>query len=244
MRYAESSGREDKMKNKNKKINFSMIFIPVFMLIYGITLFSVAGFSGHNSVFWVSFIFECIAFLSLEATLLLFGERIDEVRDWIFSIPLYKHLTTYFAVEFIASTVFICLSKKIPFFLIMILQAAVFAIFLAFALSCFTYKEKVKNIRADVTDSTEFMKKATLQLEMLSKNGSGDKIKAIYGDLYKKYVYSDPVSIAETKDVESEILQLLENAKFSDDETAEFISKEISRLFDERNYKCKNYKIY
>lgn len=232
------------MKDKKNKISISLILPPIFMLIYAITVFSIAGFSGHNSVFWVSFVFECISFLFVEMIFIFFRSRLNEACDWIFRIPLYKHSAIYFGVEFIISTIFICISKKIPFALAMIPQVIVLVVFSVFAFSSFAYKEKVESVRTNVIDNTKFIKNVTLQMEILSKHGSSEKIKSSYGELYKKYIYSDPVSIAETENLETEILQLLETAKNANEDTAIALSKDISRLFDERNHKCKACKIY
>lgn len=231
------------MKDKNKKTKMFLLIFPIFLLVfYNVAVFSITGWNEHNEVFWISVSFVWVAFVLIEIFFLVFHKNLSQRYSWILGLPIGKYSLIYLVVELIVSSLFIAFEENVLFGVALISQGVLFLIYLAVVSSIFFTKEEVEKVRKRITDDTQFIKTVQIQLNQIVKFGSNMKVQELYSNLYELIKYSDPVSIEESKEIEMEILGLLERTKSLESNDLISLSERLRYLIEQRNNICKIYK--
>lgn len=220
---------------------FALMFAIGF-IAYNVVFFMIGGFEDHSAVFWVSWTFMLVAFVSIAATGLLLGQKGMLLRDWLFGYPIVKHCTIYVIVELVLSTLFAILDDIVSWQLAFILQFVVFCVFMIFAISCFLAKNTIEGIKANVGDKTRFIKLLRVDAEMLCEKCTDIEVKKHLQKLAEDIRFSDPMSNDALFELEKEIsLAVSECDKAvvaKDYETTLILCNKASSLLAERNKKC------
>lgn len=226
--------------NKNKMI--AAIGAIVFAS-YQIVLFVLAGFSGHNSVFWISWVFMLIAFASVSISGIFLREKITRLKDWIFGYPIIKHGILYLIIEFLTSTIFIIFEDKILWLWAFVVQFVVFVFHVVIVISCFMAKDIVEDISFKIKDKTGFIKLLRIDAQMLVENCNNPEAKRSCQELADAIRYSDPMSNENLFEMEKEIALILSNCsnaiKIEDYDMVKKYCDTALLILLERNEKCK-----
>ncbi len=226
----------------NKKSNMFALIWAIAFVTYNFVFFVICGFTGHNSTFWLSWIFMFIAFLVMGGVFLLLGKKGMMLRDWFFGYPIIKHTTIYVSIEFIISTLFVILSEAISWKLPVALQFLLVAVYLVFAISCFVAKETITDVKEKVADKTRYLKLLRVDAEMLVSNCDDNEHKKIFENFAENVRNSDPISHESLFELEKQLSLAISNCNDAivckDYELAITFCNKAQRLLDERNKKC------
>ena len=227
----------------SKKTKMMTAIGAVIFAVYNIIFWLLCGFTGHRATFWISWGFMMVSFCALAVSYALLGQRRLLLRDWLFGFPIVKHSTIYILAEFLLSTVFVILEKKISWQLAFSVQILIFAVYLVFAISCFLAKATIDDVHTRVADKTRFIKLLRADVEMLVEKCTDPGLKPKLGALAEAVRYSDPMSDESLFELEKELAltvsncdQAITDARY---EEAAQLCEKASLLLKERNKKCK-----
>lgn len=227
----------------SKKGKMIAAILAIVFIAYNVTLFAVCGFTGHTTVFWMSWVFMLVAFAAMTASGVILGRRGLFLRDWLFGFPIIKHSTVYIMAELLVSCIFIILEDSIrpgPAFGLQFLLLCIYGVC---AVSCFLSKETIDDVRTRVSDKTRFIKLLSIDAEMLVEKCSDPETKEECRRLAESVRYSDPMSSEALFELEKELALTVSRCDRAIEEkdfaaAKEFCAKAVLQL-TERNKKCK-----
>lgn len=154
-----------------KKIRVLWILLGlVFLIVFNLLFFTMAGAKGHPASVWISygFIHGAYALLLLTPYLITRGESVE-----VYAFSLYSVASTYFMVELVAGVIFILVHpegwKGALIVQVLLLAAYAFAL-----LPNMLANEKTAANEARMQGDLKFVRTATAQLEGIM-NMAGDK---------------------------------------------------------------------
>ncbi len=228
------------------KAKKTSLIAAIAFVAYNVILFAIAGFKGHNEIFWSSYGFTYAIFLSPMVCSLATRNRFHEPKDWIFGFPIFKHCFIYAIVELACAVAFMFLQNDISLVLAIAAQVVVLAIHLVFVILCFVVLDTIDGITKNVKESTQFMRELRVVVESLSNRVSDAALKAEITNLAKAIAASDPRSCKEIEDDEEKIVDQVKDIKRfiekEENDRALECCKEAAILLKERNQKCMLYK--
>lgn len=229
------------MKLNKKSIMLGTILAIVFVA-YNVVVFTSAGFTGNNAVFWTSWIFMILAFVSMAVVGVIMGESGMTLRDWLFGYPIFKHTTIFITSELIVSVIFMLLQDKVSFPLAFVIQFILLCVYLVFAISCFLAKTTIEEVNKNVKDKTIFVRTLRVDVEMLAQKCPDSELKALCQKLAEEIRYSDPMSNEALFELEKDIALAVsecENAiSMGNFDAATALCNKATELLAERNKKC------
>ena len=234
------------MMNKMTGTAKAIVAIGYFLglAMYNVCLFVIVGFEEHNSPFWTGYGFMMGAFVLLGITVLLLRTRFVQPRDWLFGYPVLKHSAIYLVVEFVLSSLFMCLDEVemlwwIPF----LVQLIVLSIHLFFLLSCFFVQEAIIGVQKQVKKATVFTGFLQANVETIAAKVQDPEAKKAFLKLAEQVRFSDPVSNPKLAELEQQINAHITNADYyvmnNDMENALRSCESAKILLEERNKKTK-----
>ncbi len=232
------------MKQTFSKAKMSLLMLAIAFVVYNIVLFLIAGFSGHEGAFWVSYVFVLIAFASLVYGGYFLKTRNSAAKDWLFGFPILRHCMFYLGVEFFVSVLFMILdangcSWKVAF----LVQLVLLAVHMVFFISCIMTKVTIENVQEKVAAGTSYIRNLQIEAEMAAEIAKDAALKASLQKLAESIRYSDPISHSSVSVLEGQLIEYVglikEAIAFEDNERAQKLCDYATLLLLERNKKLK-----
>jgi len=222
-----------------------VICLLLFNALAFVTPTEIASVSKFDGAFWVGYTFITFAFVGqLICAYITF--KADNLKKLFYNIPLisisYIGLVIMLVVGGLTMAIpgmpngfstIICLAT-LGFTAISVIKATFAA-------------EIVSDIDDKIAKETAFIKTMTVESQNLVNRANASMLKKQCKKVYDAFRYSDPMSSVALADIEQRIKEefdVLTDAVIADDLNAtESGTKELLRLIDERNNKCKNSKM-
>lgn len=229
--------------NMNKKNKSIIAVYGILALIYLIA-FVIIPFP-KNAASWISFVFTLISFvLSLGVSLYVFGKD-GEMTSNFYGFPIFKIAYMYPLVQF-AVGVIICLIAAfvaVPYWIALILSLVILGASAIGVIATDNARDIIEENEAEVERVTKATKMFNLNISSVLDLCTEPSVKKELEKLAEKFRFSDPVSSDATEEIESTIMEKLENLKInitasSSDENIAKIN-ELKNLLAERNRICK-----
>ena len=229
--------------NMNKK-NKSIISVYGILAFIYLIAFVIIPFP-KNAASWISFVFTLVSFvLSLGVTLYVFGKD-DEMTSKFYGFPIFKIAYMYPLVQFIVGVV-ICLIAAfvaVPYWVALILSLVILGVSAIGVIATDNARDIVEQTEAESERVTKATKMFNLNIASVLDLCTEPSVKIELEKLAESFRFSDPVSSDATEDIESTIMEKLENLKISisSSDSDENIAKitELKNLLAERNRICK-----
>ena len=229
--------------NMNKK-NKSIIAVYGILAFIYLIAFVIIPFP-KNAASWISFVFTLISFvLSLGVSLYVFGKD-DEMTSKFYGFPIFKIAYMYPLVQF-AVGVIICLIAAfvaVPYWVALILSLIILGVSAIGVIATDNARDIVEENEAEIERVTKATKLFNLNVSSVLDLCTEPSVKKELEKLAESFRFSDPVSSDATEDIESTIMEKLENLKISisSSDSDENIAKitELKNLLAERNRICK-----
>ena len=229
--------------NMNKK-NKSIIAVYGILAFIYLIAFVIIPFP-KNAASWISFVFTLVSFvLSLGVTLYVFGKD-DEMTSKFYGFPIFKIAYMYPLVQFLVGVV-ICLIAAfvaVPYWVALILSLVILGVSAIVVIATDNARDIVEQTEAESERVTKATKMFNLNIASVLDLCTEPSVKIELEKLAESFRFSDPVSSDATEDIESTIMEKLENLKISisSSDLDENIAKitELKNLLAERNRICK-----
>lgn len=229
--------------NMNKKNKSIIAVYGILAFIYLIAFITIPF--PKNAASWISFVFTLISFvLSLGVTLYVFGKD-DEMSSRFYGFPIFKIAYMYPLVQF-AVGVIICLIAAfvaVPYWVALILSLIILSVSAIGVIATDNARDIVEETEAESERVTKATKMFNLNIASVLDLCNDVTVKKELEKLAESFRFSDPVSSDATEDIESTIMEKLENLKISisSSDSDENIAKitELKNLLAERNRICK-----
>ena len=229
--------------NMNKK-NKSIIAVYGILAFIYLIAFVIIPFP-KNAASWISFVFTLISFvLSLGVSLYVFGKE-DEMTSKFYGFPIFKIAYMYPLVQFVVGVI-ICLIAAfvaVPYWVALILSLIILGVSAIGVIATDNARDIVEQTEAESERVTKATKMFNLNIASVLDLCTEPSVKIELEKLAESFRFSDPVSSDATEDIESTIMEKLENLKISisSSDSDENIAKitELKNLLAERNRICK-----
>lgn len=229
--------------NMNKK-NKSIIAVYGILAFIYLIAFVIIPFP-KNAASWISFVFTLISFvLSLGVSLYVFGKE-DEMTSKFYGFPIFKIAYMYPLIQFVVGVI-ICLIAAfvaVPYWVALILSLIILGVSAIGVIATDNARDIVEENEAEVERVTKATKIFNLNIASVLDLCTEPSVKIELEKLAESFRFSDPVSSDATEDIESTIMEKLENLKISisSSDSDENIAKitELKNLLAERNRICK-----
>lgn len=229
--------------NMNKK-NKSIIAVYGILAFIYLIAFVIIPFP-KNAASWISFVFTLVSFvLSLGVSLYIFGKD-DEMTSKFYGFPIFKIAYMYPLVQF-AVGLLICIIAAfvaVPYWVALILSLIILGASSIGVIATDNARDIVEQTEAESERVTKATKMFNLNIASVLDLCTEPSVKIELEKLAESFRFSDPVSSDATEDIESTIMEKLENLKISisSSDSDENIAKitELKNLLAERNRICK-----
>lgn len=227
----------------NKNMKSAAIMLAVAFVVYNVILFVAAGFVDHTAVFWLSWVFVLLGFVTMAIVGVFLGEEGLHMRDWIFGYPMLRYTYIYTIGELAFSVVFMLCEHSASWKLAFVLQFILLCIYLVFVVGCFFAKRTIHEVKTNTKDKTTFIRMLRVDAEILVEKCTDTELKVLCQRLAEDIRYSDPMSNDALSELEKEIALAVSSCKdaiaVGNLETAKELCGKASVLLVERNKKCK-----
>jgi len=159
----------------------------------------------HTAVFWVADIFAILAVGGLFATYLLAFPKGQNMTEKVFSTPVIFVGIRYLTVQLLISTVFVVLSKFAPLWLELILCIAWLAIFIILLVGAVSQRDTVVRMEQSHQEQQAFIRNLTSGMSAFAETVQDADIRKAARAFAEQLRYSDPVSSAETMQIENQL---------------------------------------
>ena len=233
------------MDNVNSRVLKIASVFGIIFVAYNVVLFVASGID-HEATFWVSYIFMILAFAISIASVYLLKNNKGLSQNWFLGLPISIQTVAYFAIEVVASVIFMILDYDCPWSVAFVVQFIILAIALVLIVLQFLAKDVVNTVSVNTKVKTYRMKTFQLDAESIATNVPVAEIQMAYAKLAEDFRFSDPVSSDATKEVEEQIAYTLDQAKSSvninDVQAALFYANKASNLLKDSNRIAKMFK--
>jgi ABC-type transport system involved in multi-copper enzyme maturation permease subunit len=190
-------------------------------------------------------VFTLISFvLSLGVSLYVFGKE-DEMTSKFYGFPIFKIAYMYPLVQF-AVGLLICIIAAfvaVPYWIALVLSLIILGASVIGVIATDNARDIVEQTEAESERVTKATKMFNLNIASVLDLCTEPSVKIELEKLAESFRFSDPVSSDATEDIESTIMEKLENLKISisSSDSDENIAKitELKNLLAERNRICK-----
>lgn len=228
-----------------KKIfKFYLAMWAVLLALFNVIAFVSAGWEGqekYTASFWVGYVFIMLAFVG-QLVCAYLALREDDVKKLFYNIPLVTISYTGLILSFICGGLCMLISS-LPYWVGVILCAAVLAFTAIAVLKASMAAELVSETDEKLKVSTAFMKTLTAEAKGLEAKAQTEEIKAACKKAYEAFRYSDPMSSGELAEQEEKIAEKLNELKAAvetaDNESVNELTAVLLTLIKERNDKCR-----
>ena len=232
-----------------KTIKFYTAIWSICLLLFNAFAFvtpnKIADVSKFDGAFWVGYIFITIAFVG-QLICAYIAFKAENLKKLFYNIPLISISYIGLIVMLIVGGLTMAI-PGMPNWLGVIVCLAVLGFTAISVIKAGFAAEIVSDIDDKIATETAFIKAMTVESQNLVNRANASMLKKQCKKVYDAFRYSDPMSSVALADIEQRIKEefdVLTDAVIADDLNAtESGTKELLRLIDERNNKCKNSKM-
>lgn len=228
-----------KVNMKNNNLRF-LIIMSILFVVYSVVVFALPF--AMNAVFWMSYIFSVAA---IAVQWVVFKKAFDNgegLKSKFYGFPIANIGFGYFAVQLIASVIFMALALYVPVWLPLIVYVVALGIATIGFIAADAVREEVEKQDVKLKKSISRMKTMQGKMNVIASMGDYTAIK----QLAEAFKYSDPVSSEELDNIETIlegcIAELQGAVKAKDTATITQLCEKTEALLNERNQLCKLYK--
>lgn len=220
-------------KNKTN-VMLGLIYLIVFAVL-NLLIFLI--FDEKNAVFWVSYVFFCIAFI-VQIISMFLAIRGQDVEAVFFGIPLASLSLFYFFAAVFTAAVFMFF-QNVPMKLVVALQIIIVAVYAVVAIVALLSRDIAQDVSDNVKSGVTAIKTMQVQVEMLMAQTADAALKNSLRKLSETIKYSDPMSNDAVTEIENQIMQSLTELRIlcENNQTMDAIGacKAAELLFMQRN---------
>lgn len=227
----------------NKALNYknhilaAIIYAAIFA-IYNVLVFVI--FDNYNAVFWISYVFMTISFISNIAVVMV-SSKARDVEAVFMGIPLLSFSVFHVVAELFASTVLIIFRGTVSIKITLAVQIVLLLLFVVFAAVALLSKNVVTNINETVRVNSTNIKSLAVDVKLLEDDCMDSELKHTLHKLYEAVYYSDPMTnenVAQLDDmIKSKINELKYLCHNNDKNEAIQVCLKLQTYIKERNSK-------
>ncbi len=229
------------MNDTGKKFSFGGLAL---LAIYVIITLILCEFKGSSS-FWISFTYMCFSFVLVSGMSFFASERFQNLRDWIFSLPIIRWCVMYIGAEFVISLIFMIIPVgwKVSF----IIQLLLLVVFAALVGPSITQRKYIEEVHDDTVKKVSFARELYAKLVTLLPRVEDPHLKASLSESIEALRHSDPMSHENLSELEITISSYVEKLgiqiKNGDVENAKNTCKELNFSIAERSQMARALKL-
>ena len=221
------------------------ICLLLFNALAFVTPNKIVGVSKFDGAFWVGYTFITIAFVG-QLICAYIAFKAENLKKLFYNIPLIS--ISYFGLVVMLVVGGLTMAiPGMPNWFGTIVCLAVLGFTAISVIKASFAAEIVFDVDDKIATETAFIKTMTVDAQNLVNRANAAMLKKQCKKVYDAFRYSDPISSVALAEIEQRIKEefdALTDAVIADDLTAtESSTKELLRLIDERNNKCKNSKM-
>ncbi len=217
------------------------VLVPVILL----AVFSVIAFMipvPKNTVFWIGY--GCGAFAILFQLYIFkssFGR--EDARSRFYGFPIARLGIVYLVIQLVASVAEIAVSESLPAWVAVILNVLILAAALIGCITTETMRDEIEKQDTKLKRSVSNMRELQSLADALANQGGDAELKKALRGLADEFRYSDPLTSAQTEDLEAELRSrigdLQQAVTDGDAEGAKALCGKLLECLRERNRVCK-----
>jgi len=224
------------MKHKKNLVLTGVIYAIIFA-VYNILVFTI--FKNYSPVFWISYSFMCIAFVTQILSMMLSFKTAD-VETIFFGIPLVSLSIYYILAELFVSTTFMVFQIA-GVTIATVIQIVIFAAFLVIAIIALMARDTVQDVGEKIRENVQNIKSMLVDVDMLISQCQDAELKSKLRKVSETIKYSDPIKNESVAGVEQRIMQKMHELRVYCESNQIIDAKEactkMELLFVERNKK-------
>lgn len=225
------------MKKSTAKKNWVMM-AAIYAIVFAVFNLLVFVLVNHkNGVFWMSYVFMCIAFIIQIASMLL-ALRTLETETVFMGIPLASLSFYYFFAAIFVGAVFMFFQNA-PFKLALVLQILVLAVYVVVAILSLMSRNVVQDVNDNLKENVQAIKTLNVDVDMFIPQVNDPELKKALKKASETIKYSDPMSTEAVADIEDQIMQAVNELRIcienNKNREAVQVCKDIEVLFLQRN---------
>ena len=174
--------------------------------VYNMLVFVI--FRDHNSVFWVSYVFEFLAF-ALCAGCFFVSLRHMSLKAAFFGIPLISFSLYFLILETIVSFIFMALRNVVSVTLAIVIQVLILAAFLIVAIISIMAKDAAVASNEKINNSAKYIQSFRVDLEGYAERCPDPTAKAAIAKLAETARYADQMTTQLSAPLEQQISALV-----------------------------------
>ncbi len=222
-------------KNKREYIVLTIILIVVSILVF------IIPFS-KSIVFWIAYLFMIIAICYQIYIFNVASMGMRDAKSRFLGFPIIRIGIVYLFVQLGISFLEMTLSSIIPIWLAIVINMVITALAFIGCLVSETVRDEIITQETKMKKDITNMKKLQLLSVSLLQQCPYDEIKDGIQNITDQIRYSDPVTSEETKEIENELLLLIDELQTalieSDSNRIKELNSKILLKLDERNRIC------
>lgn len=219
---------------KKTSIMTAAIYAIVFA-VFNLLVFVI--FKTRTPVFWISYVFMCIAFIVQIASIILAFKK-PNTESVFMGIPLASLSLYYFFAAIFAGAVFMVFQIA-SVTLAIVVQVLILAIYAVVAILALMARDVVQDINDNVEEKVKAVKTLNVDVDVLIPQVSDPAVKKCLKKLSETVKYSDPMSNDAVAGIEQQIMGSMNALRVyvenTNNEEAISTCKEIEVLFLQRN---------
>jgi glucan phosphoethanolaminetransferase (alkaline phosphatase superfamily) len=223
-----------KITDQKAAIKIGLIYLIIFA-VFNMLVFVIS--KHRNGVFWVSYLFCCIAFIVQIASMFLAFRTID-VEAVFFGIPLVSLSLYYFFAGVFVGVVFM-IFQFAPMKLAVVLQLLILAAYAIVAIVSLLTRDTVQAVNDNIKDNVQIIKTQSVNVDTLIGQTGDSRVRAALKNLKDTIQYSDPMSNAAVADLDAQISKGLNDLRIDiqsgNNDNAVRMCQDIELLYQQRN---------
>lgn len=225
--------------SKNGKRGYAVL--AILLVVFSVIAFAVPF--TKNAVFFMAYIFGVIAIAFQIYVFQISFQHGEDAKSKFYGIPIANIGLYYLSVQLILSVLEMGIAYFLPTWIAVVINIVPISLALIGCIAAEVMRDEIE--RQDVQLKKDVANIRGLQSMSASMVGmcSDDEIKKLVQNLADEFRYSDPVSSDDTKELESELQQLmkeLQSAIIEEDKaSAKTLCMKTIASLNERNRVCK-----
>ena len=174
--------------------------------VYNMLVFVI--FKDHNSVFWASYAFECLAFALCVGCFFVSLKNVT-LKAAFFGIPLISFSLYFLILETIVSFIFMALRNVVSLTLTIVIQVLILAAFLIVAIVSIMAKDAAVASNDKINNSAKYVQSFRVDLEGYAERCQDPTAKAAIEKLAETARYADQRTTQLSAPLEQQISALV-----------------------------------
>lgn len=221
-----------------KKKGLIIAIYAIVFAIYNVLTFVLC--KKLNNVFWCSYGFMITTYIVHVVIQMFFSNEENKNKQFVKG-PMLVLSLIFVLIQLIINVVFMDLKDTVGMTMVATVHGICFAVYVIAILVFLVLKNNADKRTDTIKQEVVFIKGVCIDIEMMIKNCSDDKMKKTLNKLHDVVMYSDPMSNKYVEDEEDEIMENMVELKTvmsdGDFESAKILCDRMNNLFEERNKK-------